>query len=320
MSAVSRTGGPAKPEDPDFCFEFEAMGTWCQMRLCGMDAAQAEAAARRAIDEVRRIEAKYSRYRPDSIVSRINAAAGTGRAVSVDVETAGLLGFAAQLFDASAGLFDITSGILRRAWDFKAQRVPSADEVRALLPLIGWRQVGWDGSTVSLARPGMELDFGGFGKEYAADRAASLLREAGVRGGTVNLGGDVCLIGPAPNGVPWRLGIAHPREPGGVIASIELAEGALATSGDYERAFVAAGRRHCHILDPHTGWSVEHWQSVSVAGPTCLAAGALTTVAMLIGEGAHDFLREQGVDFLTIDRHGEIHRESADRGARTSAD
>ncbi|CAN7392623.1 FAD:protein FMN transferase [Rhizobacter sp. LjRoot28] len=286
------------------------MGTVCQLRLCGVEADAAESAARRAIDEVRRIEAKYSRYRPDSIVSRINAAAGSGRPVAVDVETAGLLGFAAQLFDASAGLFDITSGILRRVWDFKAARVPAPDAVRALLPLIGWRQVGWDGASVSLARAGMELDFGGFGKEYAADRAATVLREAGVPGGTVNLGGDVCLIGPAADGSPWRLGIAHPREPGGVIASIELTHGALATSGDYERAFVEGGRRYCHILNPHTGWPVSHWQSVSVAGPTCLAAGALTTIAMLIGDGAHDFLREQGVDFLTIDGEGAIHRES----------
>lgn len=297
---------------PDFGFEFEAMGTVCQLRLCAGSEAGACAAARRAIDEVRRLEAKYSRYRADSIVSRINAAAGSGERIVVDAETAGLLDFADQLFEASEGLFDITSGILRRVWDFKATRVPSADEVAELLPDVGWSLADWDGETLALPRPGMELDFGGFAKEYAADRAANVLQEAGIHGGTVNLGGDVSLVGPHPNGVPWRIGIAHPRRTGEVIASIELTHGALATSGDYERAFVVGGRRYCHIIDPRTGWPVTHWQCVSVVGPACLASGALTTIAMLMGEGAHAFLREQGVGFLTIDAHGQLYREMPD--------
>ena len=294
---------------PDFGFEFEAMGTVCQLRLCADSEADASVAARRAIDEVRRLEAKYSRYRADSIVSRINAAAGSGERIAVDAETAGLLGFADTLFEASEGLFDITSGILRRVWDFKAARLPSAEAVAELLPDVGWPLADWDGETLALQRPGMELDFGGFAKEYAADRAAATLREAGIHGGTVNLGGDVSLVGPHPNGVPWRIGIAHPRRAGEVIASIELTHGALATSGDYERAFEVDGRRYCHIIDPRTGWPVTHWQCVSVVGPACLASGALTTMAMLMGEGAHAFLREQGVGFLTIDAHGRLYRE-----------
>jgi len=290
-------------------FEFEGLGTTCQMRLCAPSNTIAGEAAHRAIDEVRRIETKYSRYRVDSIVSRINAAAGTGERVAVDAETAMLLRFAETLHDASEGRFDITSGILRRVWNFKTARVPSHDEVAALLPDIGWSQVAWDGESIALPRAGMELDFGGFGKEYAADRAAAVLHEAGVTGGTVNLGGDVSLVGPRPDGVPWRVGIAHPRRPGGVIASLEMTHGALATSGDYERSFEVDGRRYHHILDPRTGWPVTRWQSVSVVGPACLASGALTTIAMLMGEGAHDFLRAQGVGFLTVDAEGDVHRE-----------
>jgi len=116
-------------------------------------------------------------------------------------------------------------------------------------------------------------------------------------------------VGPHPTGVPWKIGIAHPRRSGDVVASIDLAHGALATSGDYERSFEVDGRRYCHILDPRTGWPVTHWQSVSVVGPACLASGALTTIAMLMGDDAHDFLREQGVAFLTIDADGRLHRE-----------
>lgn len=295
---------------PDFGFEFEAMGTRCHLRLCAHSQLLAEAAAQRAIDEVRRLEAKYSRYRADSIVSRINAAAGTGERIAVDPETAGLLRFADTLFATSEGHFDITSGILRRVWDFKAARVPSDADVAALLPDIGWDLADWDGDSLALRRPGMEIDFGGFAKEYAADRAAAMLHEAGIAGGTVNLGGDVSVVGPHPNGQPWKIGIAHPRDTGGVIASIDLGHGALATSGDYERSFEVDGRRYCHILDPRTGWPVTHWRSVSVVGPACLAAGALTTLAMLMGDGAHDFLRSQGVAFLTVDAAGDVHRET----------
>jgi thiamine biosynthesis lipoprotein len=301
-----RGGGQA----PDHAFEFHAMGTVCRLRLCAPSLRLATRAAEHAVAEVRRLEAKYSRYRVDSIVSRINAAAGTGRPVEVDGETAALLNFAAQLHAHSDGLFDITSGVLRRAWNFGAGQLPTDAAVHALLPLVGWQQVRWDGEAILLPQAGMELDFGGFGKEYAADAAAAALLGAGIVGGTINLGGDLRIVGPHPDGRPWRLGVAHPRRLAEVIASVELCEGALTTSGDYERFMDIDGRRYCHILDPRSGWPVEHWQSVSVTGPSCLAAGALSTVGMLQREQAHEFLRGQGVGFLTIDRDGVIHEES----------
>lgn len=303
--------GDGQAHAPDYGFEFSAMGTVCRLRLCAPSPSAATRAVERAVAEVRRLETKYSRYRDDSIVSRINAAAGSGEPVPVDAETAALLGFAAQLYQHSDGLFDITSGVLRRAWRFSSGQLPSEDEVRALLPLVGWEQVAWDGQAVCLPHAGMELDFGGFGKEYAADSAATVLIGSGIRGGTINLGGDVRIVGPHPDGQPWRLGVADPRRPADhVVAGVELCDGALTTSGDYERFMEVDGRRYCHILDPRTGWPVEHWQSVSVVGPSCLAAGALTTIGMLKRDGAHEFLREQGVGFLTIDRDGVVHEES----------
>ncbi|PTT87002.1 hypothetical protein DBR42_12560, partial [Pelomonas sp. HMWF004] len=185
---------------PDYGFEFSAMGTVCRLRLCADSPQAATQAAERAVAEVRRLEIKYSRYRADSIVSRINAAAGTGQRVEVDAETAALLNFAAQLHAHSEGLFDITSGVLRRVWDFGSGRLPTDDAVRALLPLVGWHRVHWDGQAIALPQAGMELDFGGFGKEYAADCAATALKSVGVYGGTINLGGDVRIVGPHPDG------------------------------------------------------------------------------------------------------------------------
>ncbi len=301
-------------------FSFQAMSSVCEVRLDGVhDAAlndAAHAAALAAISEVQRIEFKYSRYRADSIVSAINAAAGTGFSVAVDAETAGLLNFAAQLHALSDGLFDITSGVLRRAWDFKAAVLPDPSALKDLLPLIGWEQVKFENDRISLPQTGMAIDFGGFGKEYAADRAVAVLHEAGQRHGFVNLGGDIRVLGPRVDGSPWRFGIQHPRRDDTTIASVDLTEGALASSGDYERYFEHDGKRYCHILDPHSGWPVSAqnaaWASVSVTAPACVAAGALSTIAMLKGTDALDFLATQQATYLAVDASMKSFRYQAD--------
>jgi thiamine biosynthesis lipoprotein len=290
----------------EYGLEFSAMASRCEVRACAPDAATARAWADVAIAEVRRIEAKYSRYRADSVTARINAAAGGGY-VEVDAETAALLDFAARLFLESGGRFDLTSGVLRRAWDFTARRVPAPPELDALLPLVGWPLVQWLPPKVRLPYAGMEIDFGGIGKEYAADRAAELLRKAGAQHGFVNLGGDIRGVGPAADGTPWRIGIQHPRSHTELLGSIELTHGAIATSGDYERFFERDGHRYCHILDPRTGWPAQFWQCVSVAAPVCVAAGACATVAMLCPrDEAVAFLRRQGVQFLAVTAAGEF--------------
>ncbi|MBK6470379.1 MAG: FAD:protein FMN transferase [Betaproteobacteria bacterium] len=280
------------------------MGSPCAMRLVGRSQAALQAAAMIAIDEVRRIEQRYSRYREDSLVSRINAAAGTGRAIEVDAETAALFDFAAQLNSESAGRFDITSGVLRRAWDWGTARVPGAAEIEALRPLIGWPQVHWDGRCIALPKVGMQIDLGGIGKEYAADRATALLVSHGVAGGFVDLGGDIVVIGPRADAGPWSVGLQHPREAGALLGRVELARGALATSGDYARFVEFDGRRYSHLLDATTGWPAGHWQSVSVLAPNCTAAGAVATLAMLQDESAIGFLRAQGLPFLAVRHDG----------------
>jgi len=301
----------------DYGVQFVAMASDCEVRLAGVSAARAQPLAAMVIDEVQRIETKYSRYRTDSVVSRINAAAGNGESVAIDAETALLLAFATQLYALSDGLFDATSGVLRQVWDFKTGRKPSPSQLADVLPRIGWNHVQWNDETARLALPGMELDFGGFGKEYAADRAATLLADEGVQHGLVNLGGDIRVIGPQADGSPWLMGIRDPREARKaraarqddvVIASIPISSGALATSGDYERFFVADGQRFCHILNPKTGWPAQHWQSISVIAPLCVAAGAMSTTAMLTGPDALAFLHGQGVSYLAIDADGHILR------------
>lgn len=299
---------------------FEAMASRCEICLeldprgPVADVATAKRLAGLAIDEVRRIEQKYSRYRADSIVARINAQAGAAP-VACDDETLALFAYADTLFDASGGLFDITSGVLRQAWDFRRPRVPPAWQLDALCALIGWRRVEREGdgvdNTVRLPRAGMELDFGGFGKEYAADRAAALLLEVGVAKGYVNLGGDLHCFGPRADGRPWDIGIQDPRDADRTIAGIPVARGALATSGDYERYFDLDGRRYCHILDPRSGMPVRHWRSVSVLAPLATAAGSAATIAMLLQENGAAFLEASQLAYLTVDRHGALRRRDA---------
>ena len=292
----------------DHRFRFTAMASPCEVRLAGVPRALAAAHAEIAIAEVRRIEYKYSRYRADSVVSQINTAAGNGEAVAVDDETAQLLDFAAQLHALSGGLFDITSGVLRRVWDFRAVRTPASAALAAEVARIGWQRVLRSPGKFALPEAGMELDFGGFGKEYAADRATALLERDGVTSGIVNLGGDLRVLGPRPDGSAWSIGIQHPRATERTIASIQLARGALATSGDYERFFELDGKRYCHILNPKSGWPVQGWQSISVVAPLCVAAGAVSTIAMLQEDAAPAFLAMQQVAWLGVDRTGTVVR------------
>lgn len=280
-------------------FEFTAMSCPCEIRVVGADEQQVHGAAQAGIDEVRRIEQKYSRYRPDSLLSRINAAAGHDP-VQIDQETHALLQLGGHLHRASEGRFDLTSGVLRRAWDFRAKRVPTQAQIEALLPLVGWGRVVVSPEHVHLPQRGMELDLGGIGKEYAADRAADMCLALGMVGGFVDLGGDIRVIGPRADGTGWRFGIRDPLNAGLLSGEVTLTSGALATSGDYERGFEVGGKRYGHLLDARTGWPVSHWRSVSVAAPTAVAAGMLATLGVLMEEQTRCLLEQERVWFLSV--------------------
>jgi thiamine biosynthesis lipoprotein len=287
-------------------FQFDALGTECALHLYADSADTAEAAAEGAMGEICRIECRYSRYREDSVLSAINRAAASGSAVDVDEETAALLDYAFAAYHISGGLFDITSGILRRAWDFNADRPPHEADVAALLPAIGMDKLQWTPPQLRFRKPGLELDFGGIGKEYAADRVAAVCQANGIVAGLVDLGGDILALGPHEDGTPWRVGIRNPRSPAEVVSVVELSAGALATSGDYERYIDFDGKRYCHILNPHTGWPVDGLSSVSVQAEQCLFAGSLATIAMLKGENGKAWLADLGIRHCWVDSTGRL--------------
>ena len=274
---------------------FKAMASPCEVLADGADAAELRRITPIVAREVWRIEQHWSRYRPGNVVHRINTAGG--RPVEVDAETAQFLDYAQHLHQWSDGLFDVTSGVLRRAWKFDgSDRLPEAAQVTALLPLVGWDKVSWQAPVLRMGM-GMEIDFGGIGKEYAVDRACALAAAATSHPVLVNCGGDLAASGPRAGGAPWAVGIETGVH-GAATPLVRLAQGGVATSGDAHRFLLKNGVRYPHVLNPKTGWPVTGGpRAVTVAAATCTEAGVLSTVAMLHGRGAEAFLEDAGADY-----------------------
>ena len=289
--------------------EFRAMGSPCKLLLQG-DSARINEASRAVELEVQRIEQKFSRYLDDSILSQINHNAGI-KAVEIDAETLGLLNYADACYQQSDGLFDITSGILRQCWNFKSKQLPAQEHIAQRLPLINWSQVELTQSeqksaAIFLPSKGMEIDFGGFGKEYAADKAAEVCKQYGIHHGLVDLGGDIRIVGDKVDGSGWAIGIRNPKAPEQAITSVVLHQGAMATSGNYERFMEVRGKRYCHLLNAKTGWPVNYWASITILAPQCLVAGSLATLSMLSEAEGLEWLEQQDIPFYAIDINGAV--------------
>ncbi len=287
-------------------FPFRAMGSPCEVQLYTDDKPHAQRVADMAMADVWRIEARYSRYREDSVLSAINLVAAKGGVVAIDEETAALLNYADTCYQQSDGLFDITSGVLRQAWDFKSQKIPQKAIIKQLLSRVGWDKVRLSAAQIRFKRPGMQLDFGGIGKEYAVDRAAAICREHGIEHGLIDLGGDVKIIGPHADGRPWSVGLRHPRKSGALLTTIMVYSGAIASSGDYERCIVVKGQRYSHVLNPKTGWPVNGLVGVTVLADHCVIAGSACTIAMLMENRGKQWLDELGLQHIWMDTQGSI--------------
>jgi len=277
---------------------FDAMASPCEILIESDDRDEALRLAEMAASEAWRIEDKFSRYLPGNIVGQINTARGD--AITVDDETASLFDFADTLHTLSNGRFDITSGVLREVWRFDGgDRLPDPRAVEDVLQRVGWHKVTWQRPVLTL-QPGMEIDLGGIGKEYAVDRVAGTLRAAAACSALVNFGGDLAVTRAPRERRAWRVGIepvtpANKRRDETVL---EIATGALATSGDSRRFLLKDGVRYSHILDPRSGWPVEGApRSVTVAADTCTEAGMLSTLAMLEGYTAEAFLDGEKVKY-----------------------
>lgn len=286
---VATAATSTRPTSPTAVFRrtsFFALGTTCELQFVCDDERAAEAFETVARRWVQGFEAKFTRFRDDSLIGRINAAAGR-EWVAVDGEMEQLMKLCDTLYFLTHGVLDPTSLPLIRLWNYKAQppRMPADGEIEAARRLVGWRKVQREPGRVFLPEPGMALDFGGFGKEYAVDVVAQMALDRGIADVLVDFGHDLRAIGQPVGRPAWHIGLEDPRNPGGTTGSLASARGSgIASSGDYLRCFYFNGRRYGHIIDPRTGWPVNNGclQATAIA-PTCLHAGLLSTTAFVLG-------------------------------------
>jgi thiamine biosynthesis lipoprotein len=291
VSRQERAPEPVPPKGSDSNLpirrlKFRAMATDCEIQYVAQSGdAQADGFAKAAEAWVHAFEAKYSRFQPGSIVSRINEAAGK-EWVAIDAETEGILALCDTLHFMTRGILDPSTLPLIRIWNWKAAppAVPNAAAIAEALRLVGWSKVKRAPGKIFLPQAGMALDFGGFGKEYAVDIVSLIAKDHGITASLVDFGHDIRTAGAPPGRPAWHIGLEDPLKPGTTWASIGLAGRSVASSGDYIRSFTIAGRRFGHIVDPRTGWPVSNGcTQATVVADTCLQAGMLSTAAFVAG-------------------------------------
>jgi len=198
-------------------------------------------------------------------------------------------------------MFDISIGRLSGLWSFSgASSVPSGTDIAAALETVDYRRVIVAGDSVQMGDSGAWLDFGGIAKGYIADRMADLLRERGVPGAVIDLGGDVVIVGEKQDGSPWRIGVRRPfGSPGELLGVVETREAAVITSGVYERNFEQGGVLYHHILDPSTGMPVQSdIVGVTVLAESAMVGDALSTAMLLLGSERAVVLALQVPEFI----------------------
>jgi thiamine biosynthesis lipoprotein len=288
--------------------EFNALGTQCLIKFRLDDERSALDFAAAALDWIGKFEAKFSRFRPDSMVSRINAAAGR-EWVKTDSEMEELLDIAAEIHACTDGIIDPTLLPLLKVWNWKVAHVqlPARDDVNAALALTGWRKVQRRPGAIFLPEAGMGLDFGGFGKEFAVDRLATLARQACIKDAIVDLGRDIYAMGGNGAHPFWHIGIEDGNQPGTCWGGLGVNGRAVSASGDYARYFSHDGVRYGHILDPRTGWPVSNgMRAVTVVANTCLQAGIYSTAVFILGarDGLYLASLARDVEVCAQSEHG----------------
>ena len=296
------------------------MGTRCTIAALHHDRSVVEQAVTRAMAEIDRLDAMLTTWTATSEVSRINAAAGTREGVALSPETLEVLERSLWIARESEGAFDITIGAFKGLWKFDEDNdgtLPSGASVRARLPLVDYHGLIVDAErhTARLARVGQNITLGGIAKGLIVDRAVAKLRDGGLRDFLVQAGGDLFAAGRRGDR-PWRVGIQDPRAGSGKARStdtsfalLELEDRAFNTSGDYERFVLSGGKRYHHIIDPRTGYPVEHTRSVTVLAPTSFLADTLDTAVFVLGaeKGLRLIARVPGAEAVIVDANNRVH-------------
>lgn len=299
----------AYPASADWYSRIEAiMGTEVRVELWHDEETAAKAAMSAVMDEMHRIDALMSPYKPDSELSRINREAAQ-KPIAISREMFDLIARSLEFSRLSGGAFDITFSSVGYLYDYREHIKPSDAQIAKALPGVNYRHLQLDRKrgTIHFARPGVRIDLGGIAKGYAVDNCIALLKKRGITNAIVTAGGDSRLLGDR-RGRPWNVGIRDPRRRDDVVMVLPLADVAISTSGDYERYFEEDGVRHHHIINPKTGKSASGVRSVTVIGPDGVTTEGLTKSVFVRGprDGMRLIESLPNVDAIIIDATGNI--------------
>ncbi|MEO6598657.1 MAG: FAD:protein FMN transferase, partial [Polyangiaceae bacterium] len=297
-------------------FQDEAMGTNVHFIAFTNERVtdeQVRSAMTQAFDEIKRLEGVLSEWRPDSEVGKINL--NPEQWVNVGPDTFAVISRALEAGKASDGAFDITFQALSSLWKFGSAaedqpKLPSKAEIEQRRKLVDYRTVALDDARHAVRMPkAHQLGLGGIAKGYIVDRAAGVLRQAGIRTFLVQAGGDLYGAGRKPDGSPWVTGIQDPRGPEGTFfATIELTDHSFSTAGDYARSYVIGKRRYHHIIDPRTGYPATACRSVTVWAPDATTADWIDDAVFIMGPGPGLELVEKnaGVGVVIVDKNNKV--------------
>lgn len=309
--------GCAKTEKADR--NFFAMDTFMTATVYG---SSAEAAADAAVDEIYRLERLLTAYDDKSPICILND--NSGEWTEMPDEAAGLIARALEISEITGGSFDITVEPFSRTWGFGTgeYRVPGAEEINRIIPLTGYDKVHTENGRVMLDA-GAAISLGGIAKGYAGDRVREILKQNGVTGAVISLGGNISTVGVKPGGSKWNIGIRDPKDASGVFCSVEAGETNIITSGAYQRYFEADGKTYGHIIDPHTGMPADSGLiSATVICDDGTLADALSTALYVMGKDKAEMLWRELSSFgmilvdeelnvyYTPDLEGSIHIEN----------
>jgi thiamine biosynthesis lipoprotein len=288
------------------------MDTLVTIHVVADNEESADKAMTKAFEEIGRLDTLLNFFSDKSELSSINRNAGIS-GVRVSPETFEVIEKAVFASERSGGAFDVTIGPEISLWNFFTKKKPDDRTVSGKLGLVNYRMIVLNrgNSTVELRKKGMLMDLGAIAKGFGADKAVEALKRQGIRSGLVAVAGDIKAFGVKQDGKPWRVGIRNPRQSGKddeILATIEIRDMAISTSGDYERFFILDGERYHHILDPRTGYPARNCQSVTVMAKDGVSSDSFSTaVFVLTPDKGMALLQQLGFEGLIVDNQGKIY-------------
>ena len=293
-------------------FTFQAFSSYCEIQIYDESRINAKKLTQQLAAEIVRIEKKYSVIKRNNFLLEINQSAGNKLGIKLDTETRNLFDIAKLSFEQSLGASDVTAVKLNSIWRDHLPKHPDKDELDQLGTVIGFEKLGWRGSRLYLP-PEMQIDFGSILKEYATDAAAQLAKRLNVRHGLINLGGDFAVIGPQPDEKPWTIGVANPEEKNSLLATIEVLEGGVASSGDFSSCPTIDGKRYSTLVNAKTRWLCMGLRAATVASQLCTHAGSLARTSLSLSESdGLKKLEQESFKFAAMKENGEIQGKSAE--------